>query len=118
VTISASRTGPRPVLFFFLTLSLFADDRLQNEIARLAKITDGQVGLTAIHIETNRHIAFHESDRFPMASAFKVPIAVQILSRVDRGNRSGTDHSKRHDEGVGMADSGGFRQWSPSLVLH
>ncbi len=104
-----SRRGPRPVhsvwrarprvprrhscrrlvLFLLLAIPLLAQDlqqaRLQNEITRLAKITDGEVGLTAIHIETNRHIAFHESDRFPMASTFKVPIAVQLLSRVDRG---------------------------------
>jgi len=75
----------RLVLVLLLAIPLLADDRLQNEITRLAKITDGQVGLTAIHIETNRHIAFHETDRFPMASTFKLPIAVQLLSRVDRG---------------------------------
>jgi beta-lactamase class A len=73
-----------PLLLFF-SIPLLADDRLQNEITRLAKITDGKVGLTAIHLETNRHVAFHETDRFPMASSFKVPIAVQLLSRVDRG---------------------------------
>jgi beta-lactamase class A len=95
--LSASRTGPRPVLFpvgrrhalplllLTLTVPLLADDRLQNEITRLAKITDGEVGLTAIHIESGRRVALHETDRFPMASTFKVPIAVQILSRVDRG---------------------------------
>jgi beta-lactamase class A len=75
----------RPALLLFLALPLLADDRLLNEITRLAKITDGEVGLTAIHIETNRHIALHETDRFPMASTFKVPIAVELLSRVDRG---------------------------------
>jgi beta-lactamase class A len=88
----AGRTGPRPVLFFLLLSLLLlslplvaADDHLQNEISRLASITDGEVGMTAIHIETNRHIELHETDRFPMASTFKVPIAVQLLSRVDRG---------------------------------
>lgn len=72
-------------LLFLLAIPLLADDRLQNEITRLAKITDGEVGLTAIHIESGRRVDFHASDRFPMASTFKVPIAVQILSRVDRG---------------------------------
>jgi beta-lactamase class A len=69
----------------FFALPLFADDRLLNEVTRLAKITDGEVGLTAIHIESNRRIALNETHRFPMASTFKVPIAVQLLSRVDRG---------------------------------
>lgn len=75
----------RAGLLAVFSVSLFGQDRLLNEIGRLAKITDGEVGLTAIHIETNRHVAFHETDRFPMASTFKVPIAVQLLSRVDRG---------------------------------
>jgi beta-lactamase class A len=69
----------------FFALPLFAEDRLLNEVTRLAKITDGEVGLTAIHIESNRRIALNETHRFPMASTFKVPIAVQLLSRVDRG---------------------------------
>lgn len=78
-------TGFSLCALLFLTLPLLADDRLQNEITRLAKITDGQVGLTAIHIESGRRASLNETDRFPMASTFKVPIAVQLLSRVDRG---------------------------------
>jgi beta-lactamase class A len=73
------------LLLLLAALPLFAEDRLANEIARLAKITDGDVGLSAIHIESGRRSDFHESTRFPMASTFKVPIAVQLLSRVDRG---------------------------------
>ena len=75
----------RPVLLLLLSIPLLADDRLQNEITRLSKITDGEVGLTAIHIESNRRVSLHETTRFPMASTFKVPVAVQLLSRVDRG---------------------------------
>src|ERR1700675_2832324 len=63
-------------------------DHLQAEVARLAKITDGVVGLSALHIESNRRFAFHGDDRFPMASAYKIPIAVQLLARVDRGELS------------------------------
>ena len=69
----------------FLALPLFASDRLNDEIARLAKISDGVVGMSAVHVETNRRVSFHGADRFPMASTFKVPIAVQLLSRVDAG---------------------------------
>ncbi len=71
-------------LFILLPL-LTAQDRLLNEVARLAKITDGELGLTAIHIESGRRADFHPSDRFPMASTFKVPVAVTLLQRVDRG---------------------------------
>jgi beta-lactamase class A len=58
---------------------------LANELTRLSKITNGQVGLTAIHVESGRRIDLNATARFPMASTFKVPIAVQILSKVDRG---------------------------------
>ena len=43
------------------------------------------MGVGAVHIETGRAVWFNEDERFPMASTYKVPIAVQLLSRVDRG---------------------------------
>jgi beta-lactamase class A len=60
-------------------------DRLKAEVARLAKISDGVVGMSALHVESNRRFQFHGEERFPMASSYKVPIAVQLLARVDRG---------------------------------
>jgi beta-lactamase class A len=60
-------------------------ERLEREIARLAKVGGGVTGVTAIHLETGRRVSFNGSDRFPMASTFKVPIAVQLLARVDAG---------------------------------
>ena len=66
-----------------------ADDpglgRLLAEIERLAPGSGGTVGVGAVHIETGRAVWFNEDERFPMASTYKVPIAVQLLSRVDRG---------------------------------
>jgi beta-lactamase class A len=59
--------------------------RLEREIARLSKVSGGVVGVTAIHLETGRRVSVNGSDRFPMASTFKVPIAVQLLTRVDKG---------------------------------
>ncbi len=59
--------------------------RLQREIARLSAVSGGTVGVTAIHLETGRRVSQNGTDRFPMASSFKVPIAVQLLTRVDKG---------------------------------
>jgi beta-lactamase class A len=59
--------------------------RLEREIARLAKLSGGVVGATAIHLETGRRVSLNGRDRFPMASTFKVPVAVQLLTRVDKG---------------------------------
>jgi beta-lactamase class A len=58
---------------------------LEADIAELAKGAGGIVGIAAIHIESNRTV-YHNADlMFPMASTYKVPIAVQVLTRVDRG---------------------------------
>jgi beta-lactamase class A len=62
--------------------------RLEREIGRAAKLSGGTVGVSAIHMETERRVDFNSKERFPMASTYKVPIAVQFLSRVDRGEVS------------------------------
>jgi len=43
------------------------------------------MGFTAIHIETGRRITLRSSESFPMASTYKLPIAVQLLRLVDEG---------------------------------
>jgi beta-lactamase class A len=58
--------------------------RLEREIARLSKVSGGVVGVTAIHLETGRRVSLSGGERFPMASTFKVPIAVQLLTRIDK----------------------------------
>jgi beta-lactamase class A len=59
--------------------------KLEREIARLSKVSGGTVGVTAIHLETGRRVSLNPAERFPMASTFKVPVAVELLTRVDRG---------------------------------
>ena len=59
--------------------------RLENEIARLAELSGGTVGVGVIHLETGREVYHNGGERFPMASTYKVPIAVQLLTKVDRG---------------------------------
>ena len=62
-----------------------AFQRLERELNRLAKAAGGTVGVSAVHIESGRRVALNPNERFPMASTYKVPIAVQLLTRVDRG---------------------------------
>ena len=59
--------------------------RLEREIARLAQLSPGRVGVGAIHVQTGREVYLNRDERFPMLSTYKVPIAVQLLRRVDRG---------------------------------
>jgi len=60
-------------------------DRLRDEVARLANDSGGRVGVGAIHLESGRAVYHNGDDAFPMASTYKVPIAVQLLTRVDQG---------------------------------
>jgi len=60
-------------------------DRLAREIARLAEPAGGTMGVAAVHIETGRAVYLNEHEPFPLASSYKVAIAVQLLARVERG---------------------------------
>src|SRR6478752_5293018 len=62
--------------------------RLELELKRLSEVSGGIVGIEAIHVESGQVISQNSKDRFPMASAYKVPIAIQQLTRVDSGKVS------------------------------
>lgn len=59
--------------------------RLEREITRLTSIAGGKVGVGIIHLESGRELFVNADEPFPMASTYKVPIAVQLLTRVDSG---------------------------------
>ena len=58
---------------------------LEAEIGRLSTISGGKVGVGIIHIESGRELFVNGNEPFPMASTFKVPIAVELLTRVQAG---------------------------------
>ncbi|MCC6316352.1 MAG: class A beta-lactamase [Gemmatimonadaceae bacterium] len=59
-------------------------ERLRTEIQRLSTAARGKVGVGLIHLESGRELFVNGDEGFPMASTVKVPIAVQLLTRVDR----------------------------------
>ena len=59
--------------------------RLQGELERLATIAQGKVGVGVIHLETGRELFLNGTEPFPMASTFKVPIAVALFDLVEQG---------------------------------
>jgi len=61
-------------------------ERLSGEIERLAAISEGTVGVAIVHLESGRSLYLNRTERFPMASTFKVPVAVEVLHRVDEGD--------------------------------
>lgn len=60
-------------------------DRLHAEIERIVEGTEGVVGVSVVHLESGTTLSYNGDMPFPMASTYKVPIASQIMHRVDRG---------------------------------
>lgn len=63
-------------------------ERLQREITRLAQVAGGVVGVSALHLESDRRVAVNGGEPFPMASSYKVPIAARLLHQIDQGEMS------------------------------
>lgn len=61
---------------------------VEIELANIARLADGNVALAALHVESGRFVSINGTLRVPMASVVKIPIAVQLLWRVDRGEIS------------------------------
>ncbi|HET9011272.1 MAG TPA: serine hydrolase, partial [Gemmatimonadaceae bacterium] len=59
--------------------------RLEAQIAELAKVSGGDVGVAVVHLESGRAVYLNRATGFPMASTVKVPIAVRLLTQVDKG---------------------------------
>ncbi len=86
---TARRIGSLAILFLPAAApAQRADDglaRLERELVRLSAIAGGKVGVGIIHLETGRELFVNADELYPMASTYKVPIAVQLLTRVDSG---------------------------------
>jgi len=89
LTLAAQATPPaRPASARTQEEKAAPQDSLKNlerAIARLAGLSGGTLGVTAVHVETGRRVSFNGGERFPMASVYKFPIALRLLQRVERG---------------------------------
>ena len=68
-----------------------SETALEEEWGRLDQLSGGKLGLAAVHLESGRTAYLHPDEAFPMASTYKVPIAMELLHRVDEGE-FGLDH--------------------------
>jgi len=65
-------------------------DRLKTQIERVIRRLDGHVGVAVKHLESGESLAVNGNRLFPLASAFKVPVLVELLYQVEEG-RFGLD---------------------------
>ena len=59
--------------------------RLEAQFETLSRIAGGRVGVAVVHLESGRAAYLNRGEGFHMASTVKVPIAVRLLTQVDRG---------------------------------
>jgi beta-lactamase class A len=114
-------------VLLFVLLSLLAappaapgDDvrirTLRSELARIADDSDGTLGVSIVEVASGKSVSHQGDDRFPMASVFKLPVAVVLLRRVDAG-------TVRLDEKLPIVRSDlrprgpVFERWKPGLSL-
>ncbi len=58
---------------------------LDHEVARIEPISGGTVGVAAIHLETGETYARQADQQYPLASTYKVPIAIHAFKLVEEG---------------------------------
>lgn len=63
-------------------------DGLADAVAAEARRCGGQVGVHALHLPSGRSFSLEAGTRFPMASVYKLPIALAVLGAVDAGQLS------------------------------
>jgi len=78
-------------------------ERLRTQIQRVLRNVDGQVGVAVKHLESGQSLDVNGSVLFPMASTFKVPVLVELLSQVKEGRYSLDDEIsvQKSDQHVG-----------------
>jgi len=76
----------RQYLYLFgAGLSAAPADTLTERWRQIAAETDGTVGAAALHWGSGQHASLDGDERFPLASVWKLPIAMHILATVDEG---------------------------------
>ncbi|HBS47743.1 TPA: hypothetical protein DEO28_02090 [Candidatus Dependentiae bacterium] len=83
------------VLSFVLNTNsffLFCDFDIQKKVQEICTSVPGEMGVAALHIESGRRVEFNSHEAFPMASSYKIPIALSCLSLVDSGRLSLNQH--------------------------
>ena len=60
--------------------------RIKEEIERIADSQKVKVGVAAIHVQTGETISVNGSTAFPLASAYKVPIAAYAFHLIEMGH--------------------------------
>ena len=73
------------VLFLYTQISYAQTDSVRAKISEIIKQAKGIVGVALIGLENHDTLTFNDDYTFPMQSVFKFPLALKVLSEVDKG---------------------------------
>lgn len=77
------------VLFLLVATGTFGQtDSTRAKIERIVASVRGKVGVAVVGLESRDTLAVNGSGRFPMQSVYKLPLALAVLDRVDKGDFS------------------------------
>src|SRR4051812_6478287 len=75
----------RTLLLICLLAAAASAQSLSDHLAQIAGAVDGRIGTAALIVETGESAGVQASERFPMQSVYKFPIAMAVLHMVDGG---------------------------------
>jgi len=76
------------ILTLLLSKQLYSQNTLDKKFENIADTIKGNIGVSALHIETGESISFNGDKRFPMQSVYKFPIAMVMFHEIDKGKFS------------------------------
>ncbi len=79
------RWSVRTAFTFVFWGALICHPSIEQRIEQIRRSVPGEIGVAALHIESGKRVEFDGNKRFPMASTYKIPIALCCLSLVDQG---------------------------------
>lgn len=86
VDLRANPTSSPPVESKAQTLEPSQLGGLKKQIAEIATLAKGRVGVSAMVLETGEMIvSLNSEDHFPMQSVYKLPISMAVMKQVDGG---------------------------------
>lgn len=72
----------------FFVQHLIGQNALELKFEQVAINHNGNLGVSALLIETGEYVSFNGKEKFPMQSVYKFPIALVMLKQIDEGRFS------------------------------
>ena len=76
------------LLILMISNQVYSQNKLKEHFENIADTIKGNIGISALHIETGESISFNGDKKFPMQSVYKFPIAMVMLHEIDNGKFS------------------------------